>query len=198
MNETARSQRFAELFAPQQDTAVDAVTVEAVAARNGITLAEQERLIAEAQTIIGRNTAKLDLPPGYMPGKYRLRLPKRGAMKADPLDDRALWVKPGKGRPAVRSPLLAAVAREEARRLSLIGENRRKLSARNASARAATSRTAKGQITTEAVQRLTAEGKRPHAIAHHMRTTLGISITPRHVRRIQAAANKSDITAAEK
>lgn len=179
---------FAELFELQQD----AVTVEAVAARNGITLVEQERLIAEAQTIIGRNTAKLDLPPGYVPGEHRLRMPKRGAMKADALDDRALWVKPGKGRPAVHNPLLVAVAKEEARRLSLIGENRRKLSARKASAKAGVNRTAKGQITTEAVQRLTAEHLPAHIIARR------VGITSHQVRKIQRDSRKADITAAEK
>lgn len=167
-------------------------TVEAVAARNGVTLAEQERLIIEARAIISRNTAKLDLPPGYMPGERKLRMPKRGAMKADALDDRALWVKPGKGRPAVESPLLKALEKEEARRLALIGENRRKPAARKASATAATIRTVKGLVTTEAVQRLTAERLPPHVIAKR------IGITPRRVRQIQQAAKKSEVTAAEK
>lgn len=167
-------------------------TVEAVAARLGISLAELENRIDEARAAIRSGTAWLDLPPGYLPGECKLRMPKRGAMKADALDDRPLWIKPGKGRPAVLSPLLAAVSREEARRLALIDENRRKPAARKASAKAGMNRTARGTIIAKAVLDLTAERLPPHVIAKR------IGITPRHVKRIQQAAKNSDITAAEK
>lgn len=157
------------------------------AVRQGITSAELESRIDAAQAAIQRGTALLDFPPGYVLGEYKLRMPKRGAMKADALDDRPLWIKPGKGRPAVLSPLLAAVARDEARRLAQIGENRRKPAARKASATAATIRAVKSQATNEAVKRLSADRIPPHVIAKR------VGITPRRVRQILRTLCKNAI-----
>lgn len=165
-------------------------TVEQVAARLGITPKELERRIDEQQAAIRRRTALLDLPPGYTPGTHKLRLPDRHARAMG--ETRALWVKPGKGRPAVASPLGLALSRLEAERLKLIGVNRRRPAAIKASSKAAQARSAKAQAVREAVAALTAEGYRPHTIAH----TLGI--TARRVRQIQAAAKKPETTAAEK
>lgn len=152
--------------------------------------AELERRIKEARSAIQRGTATLDLPPGYSAGSHIVRLPDEHARAMG--ETRAQWVKPGKGRPAVTGPLLAAVEAEEARRLALIGESRRKPAAVKASAAAAASRAEKAAAVRAEVDRMTKEGKRPHTIAH----VLGI--TARRVKQIQADARKSEITATGK
>lgn len=133
--------------------------------------------------------AATHMPPGYSPGSHELRLPDAHA-KA--MGGPALWIKSGKGRPAVTSPLSTAVEAEEKRRLALIGANRRKPAAVKASAAAAVSRVEKAAAVRAAVADLTAQGKRPHTIAR------ALGITARRVRQIQADARKSEITAAEK
>lgn len=165
-------------------------TVETVAARLGITPAELERRIDEQRAVIQRNTASLPMPPGYSRDSHKLRLPDAHAKAMGEVC--ALWVKSGKGRPAVTSPLLAAVEAEEARRLALMYANRRKPAALKASAAAAASRAARSAVIRAEVERMTKEGKRPHTIAHLL------GITAHRVRQIQAGARKSEITAAEK
>lgn len=179
-------------------------TIKDEAARLGITPAELERRIDEARGAITRGIARLSfggndpddpndaatpMPPGYEPGSHLLRLPDAHAMKIDP---RAQWVKPGRGCPAFVSPLEKAVTAHEVALLKSIGKNRRKPAADKASQVAAETRKAKTEATRAAVADLTAQGKRPHTIAH------ALGITARRVRQIQAAATKPEITAAEK
>lgn len=149
---------------------------------------ELARMVADVQASRGK-VAALDLPPGYEPGAAVLRLPDAHAMRIDP---RARWVKPGPGQPAIESPLELAQREHESATLKRISENRRTPAAVKASGEAAKARSAKAQATRDAVATLTAQGKLPHIIA------AAVGITARHVKRIQAAAKQTDITAAEK
>lgn len=165
-----------------------------VADRLGTTVAELERRIDEQRAVIRGKVAALDLPPGYESGSHELRLPDPDAwgMFRDMAETRALWVKPGKGRPAVESPLESAQFEHESAILKRIGKNRRTPAAVKASGKAAEARIAKAQATHEAVAILTAQGKLPHTIAR------AVGITARRVKQIQAAAKQTEITAAEK
>lgn len=179
-----------------------AETVEQVAARLGITPAELERRSDEQRAALRRNTsspcfggnkpteAATAMPSGYDPGSHELRFPDQHARAMG--EKRALWVKPGKGRPSVASPLELALSRFEAERLKLVGANRRKPAAIKASNEASKARSAKAQANREAVATLTAQGKLPHTIAR------AVGITARRVKQIQAAAKQAEITAAEK
>lgn len=156
--------------------------LEDVAARLGISPAELERRNDEHRAVITRRIASVGFPPGYEPGYQLVRFPDAHAVAMG--ERRPLWVKPGRGRPALTSPLLVAVEAEEARRLALIGENRRKPAAVKASAAAAANRAEKSAAVRAEVEKMTKAGKRPHTIAY----TLGI--TARRVNQILAASKK--------
>lgn len=149
---------------------------------------ELARLVADVQASRGK-VAALDLPPGYRPGAALLRLPDRHALA---MGEGATWRKSEPGQPSIASPLELALKKAEVERLKLVGANRRKPAADKASGKAAEARSAKAEATRKEVERLTKMGKLPHVIAD------AIGITARHVKRIQAAAKQTDITAAEK
>lgn len=122
---------------------------------------ELARMVADVQASRGK-VAALDLPPGYESGSHELRLPDAHARA---MGEGAKWVKPGKGRPAVESPLEKAVTAEEKRRFDVTGNSLRAQSARRAAEAAADANRAKGDKTRAAVESLAAEGKRPDVIA---------------------------------
>lgn len=164
-----------------------------VAARLGITVAELDRRINEAQAAIRRNTANpffgghepteaaTAMPSGYEPGTHKLRLPDRHARA---MGEGAKWVKPGKGRPAVESPLEKAVTVEEKRRFDVTGNSLRAQSSRRAAKAAAEVHKAKGDKTRAAVEDAVADGALKHTI--HGR----VKKSPRRVNQILAASEK--------
>lgn len=170
-------------------------TIKQVADRLGITPAELERRIDEAQAAIRRNTASpcfgghetteaaTVMPSGYKkPGTHKLRLPDEHARAMG--ETRALWVKPGKGRPAVESPLEKAVAAEEKRARVRGCHSLRAESAKCASKAAGEKRAAKGKLVAALVESLAAKGKSTHRIARATKKT------SHRVRQILAASKR--------
>lgn len=157
-------------------------TVEQVAARLGITPAELERHVDEARAAIRRNTAVLDLPPGYAPGSHKLRFPDQHAQAMG--ETRPQWVKPGKGRPAFESPLEKAIADEERRARVRACHSLRAESAKRASKAAGEMRTAKGKRVAALVESLNTEGRQTH------NTARVVGVTSHRVRQILAASKR--------